>query len=218
MMWRQTINSIRLPLAALALAVPLAVTLPVAAPASAQAQVSLATIQRHLGGLDSMTADFRQTDRAGKVLTGTMTMKKPGRIRFQYQSGVPFLIVADGRDLYYLDYQVRQQQRWPIGDSPLSVLLNPNRDMSGMAKIVPSSDPRLVTVEAFDPKRQHLGRITLIFARNASAPDGLMLQGWVALDGQNNRTTVRLSNHRFNVPVADRMFRWTDPRRGGRPG
>jgi hypothetical protein len=41
-----------------------------------------------------------------------------------------------------------------------------------------------------------------------------MLQGWVALDSQNNRTTIRLSNQRFNAARADGAFRWNDPRRG----
>jgi outer membrane lipoprotein-sorting protein len=42
-----------------------------------------------------------------------------------------------------------------------------------------------------------------------------MLQGWVALDSQNNRTTIRLSDQRFGVPVSDGAFRWRDPRKGG---
>ena len=40
-----------------------------------------------------------------------------------------------------------------------------------------------------------------------------MLQGWVALDAQANRTTVRLTNQQFNVPVADNAFRFNEPRR-----
>jgi outer membrane lipoprotein-sorting protein len=40
----------------------------------------------------------------------------------------------------------------------------------------------------------------------------------VALDSQGNRTTIRLSNQRFNGPVGDNSFRWTDPRRATRAG
>ncbi|HKT77531.1 MAG TPA: outer membrane lipoprotein carrier protein LolA, partial [Sphingobium sp.] len=36
------------------------------------------------------------------------------------------------------------------------------------------------------------------------------------LDSQNNRTTVRLSNLAYGVPVADSAFRWNDPRPKGR--
>jgi outer membrane lipoprotein-sorting protein len=42
-----------------------------------------------------------------------------------------------------------------------------------------------------------------------------MLQGWSVLDAQNNRTTVRLANQRFNLPVSDKAFRWSDPRPQG---
>ena len=182
-------------------------------PAMAQAGGDLAAVQRHLQSVQTMTADFTQQDRAGKVLTGTLTMKKPGKIRFQYEKGVPLLIVADGGSLWFLDYSVGQKQRWPIKNSPLGVLLDPTRDISRYAKVVPSADSRLVSVEANDPKHPEYGKITLVFARDASAPGGLMMQGWVALDSQNNRTTIRLSNQRFGVPVDDKAFRFNDPRR-----
>lgn len=177
----------------------------------------LALVQTHLRGVESMTAAFSQTDRAGKVLTGVLTLKKPGKIRFQYEKGVPILIVGDGKSLWFLDYSVGQKQRWPIGNSPLGILLDPSRDMSGIARRVPTSDDRIISIDAADPKHPEYGRINLVFVRNAAAPGGLMLQGWVALDSQNNRTTIRLSNQRFNAPVGDGAFRFNDPaRKSGR--
>ena len=107
---------------------------------------------------------------------------------------------------------MRQVQRWPIRNSPLGVLLDPARDLSRFAKVVPG-DGRLVSVEARDPKHPEYGRITLVFAHDAGGPAGLTLQGWVALDSQNNRTTIRLTNQRYGVPVSDGTFRWNDPRR-----
>lgn len=186
-----------------------------AVPATAQAP-DLGSVQRYLRAITTMTADFSQTDRAGKVLTGTLTWKQPGKIRFQYEKGVPLLIVAEGGALTFVDYSVKQVQRWPIRNSPLGVLLDPSRDLSRFAKVVPGDD-RLLSVEARDPKHPEYGRITLVFARDAGGPAGLTLQGWVALDSQNNRTTVRLSNQRYGAPVADGAFRWTDPRRSSSP-
>ena len=193
-------------------ALPL-VALVAAAPASAQT-ADLGSVQRYLRGITTMTAGFSQTDRAGKVLTGTLTWKQPGKIRFQYEKGVPLLIVAEGGALTFIDYSVKQVQRWPIKNSPLGVLLDPSRDLSRFAKVVPG-DGRLVSVEARDPAHPEYGRITLVFARDAAAPAGLTLQGWVALDSQNNRTTVRLSGQRYGGPIADNAFRWNDPRRSG---
>ena len=187
------------------------VALVATAPLSAQSD-DLSLVSAHLKAVTTMTADFTQTDRAGKVLTGTLTLKRPGKIRFQYQPNVPLLIVGDGRALTFIDYSVKQVSRWPIGNSPLGVLLDPSKDLRNFARVVPAGDSRVVLAEARDPRRPEYGAITLAFARDASAPAGLRLQGWVALDAQNNRTSVRLANQRFNLPVSDQAFTWRDPR------
>ncbi|MGF7148224.1 outer membrane lipoprotein-sorting protein [Sphingomonas zeicaulis] len=181
----------------------------------APAAEGIAQVQAHMKAVQTMTAGFSQTDRAGRTVTGTMTLKRPGKVRFAYQKGVDTLVVADGKSLYFIDYSVKQLSRWPIGNSPLAVLLNPDKDLTRVAKVVPGVDPRLLLVEARDPKRPEFGAITLAFARNPSAPAGLMLQGWVAIDSQNNRTTVRLTDQKFNGPVADSAFKFKDPRPQG---
>ena len=204
---------------ALALAVaPLAfaaVTAP--APAVAQAGAGLAQVQAHLRAVDTMTANFTQTDRRGRALNGTLTIKRPGKIRFDYGRQANMLIVGDGRALNFVDYDVRQVQRWPINDSPLSVLLDPQQDLGRFARVV-RNDNQVLMIEARDPRRREFGTITLAFAKSPGAPSGLSLQGWNTVDAQNNLTSVRLSNQRFNVPIADSVFRWTDPRRRGPRG
>lgn len=182
-------------------------------PAIAQATGDLAAVQRHLRALTTMTADFTQTDRTGKTLTGTLTLKQPGRIRFQYQKGVPLLIVAEGGALTFIDYSVSQVQRWPIKNSPLGILLDPSRDLSRFARVT-QGQSNMVSVEGSDPAHPEYGRITLVFARNPAAPAGLMLAGWVQLDSQGNRTSIRFANQRFGSPVPDNNFAWNDPRKG----
>jgi outer membrane lipoprotein-sorting protein len=199
-----------LALAAAPLVVP---TLPAAAQ---QGQSDLARVNAYIRAVTTMTADFSQTDRNGQTLTGKLTLKQPGKIRFQYQKGVPLLIVGDGKALTLIDYEVRQVQRWPIGNSPLGALIDPSKDLSKFGKVIPTGDPSILSVEARDPKRPEFGTITMIFKRDASSPAGLQLYGWVALDSQNNRTAVRLSNQLYGVQVADSAFRWTDPRPRGR--
>lgn len=187
---------------------------PAAAQTASQATETLGQVSAHLRGISTMTADFVQTDRNGKAVSGTLTLRQPGKIRFQYQKGVPLLIVGDGKALTMIDYSVRQVSRWPVGNSPLSVLIDPRKDMSRFARIVPSAVPATVAVEARDPKHPEFGTITIVFARG-SGPGGLTLQGWTVLDAQNGRSSVRLSNQRFGAPVSDQAFKWDDPRPKG---
>ena len=197
------------PLAIAAAAIPVA--------SVAQTGSGLAQVQAHLRAVDTMTASFTQTDRRGRSLSGTLTIKRPGRIRFDYGRSANMLIVGDGRALTFVDYDVRQVQRWPINDSPLSVLLDPSQDLARYARVV-RDDNQVLMVEARDRRRREFGTITLAFAKAPNAPSGLILQGWNTVDAQNNLTSVRLSNQRFNVAVADSAFAWRDPRRRGPRG
>jgi outer membrane lipoprotein-sorting protein len=197
-----------------ALALFLAPVAAISAATPAQAQSGLAQVQAHLRAVTSMTASFTQTDRRGRTLSGTLSLKRPGKIRFEYR-GARMLVVADGNRLNFIDYEVGQQQSWPIGNSPLSVLLDSNRDLSRFASVI-RDDATTLMIEARDPRHREFGRITLAFAKVAGAPGGLSLQGWNALDAQNNLTQVRLSDQRFNVPVADSLFRF-QPAQGRGP-
>ncbi|MBB4859544.1 outer membrane lipoprotein-sorting protein [Novosphingobium chloroacetimidivorans] len=184
----------------------------VSAPAAAQSGSQLGEVVEALRGISTLRANFTQTDRSGQTVSGVLTLKRPGRIRFQYQQGVPLLIVGDGKALTLVDYEVKQVQRWPIGNSPLGAILDPRRDVSKFGTLKPTGNPNVVSVEVRDRKHPEYGIITLIFTRKASAPGGLELTYWVALDSQNKRTTVRLSNQQYGVAVPDSTFRWKDPR------
>ena len=192
----------------------LAAPLVLAAPLPAQAQTGLAQVQAHLRAVQTMTAGFTQTDSRGRSLSGRLTIKRPGKIRFDYGRAANMLIVGDGRALTFLDYSVNQQQRWPINDSPLSVFLNPSQDLSRFARVI-QDDPRVLLLQARDPRRREFGTITVRFAKSPSAPGGLILQGWNTVDAQNNRTNVSLSGQRFNVPVADIAFSYRPIQRRG---
>ena len=200
--------------AAVLAALPFSLSAPVAI-AQAPAQPQAATLNQAVAALraiSTLRADFVQTDRNGQRVGGVLTLKRPGKIRFQYQPDYPMLIVSDGRALTMIDYEVRQVQRWPIRNSPLGALLDPNRDVSRYGRLQPTTSPDVISIEVKDNARPEFGVITLIFQRKAGAPGGLELTRWVALDSQNKLTTIQLANHRYGSPVADSEFKWRDPR------
>jgi outer membrane lipoprotein-sorting protein len=187
---------------------------PKATAPAANAQVDAAVAA--LRAISTLQADFVQTDRNGQRLSGVLSLQRPGKIRFQYQAGVPLLIVSDGSALTMIDYEVRQVQRWPIRNSPLGALLDPNKDVARYATLNPTGHPDVVSMDVHDPRHPEYGSITMVMLKKASAPGGLELNSWIALDSQNRRTTVRLSNQRYGVALPSNTFRWNDPRTTGR--
>ena len=165
-----------------------------------------------LRAITTLRADFTQTDRNGQRVNGVLTLKRPGMIRFQYAPNVPMLIVSDGHALTMIDKQVNQIQRWPINNSPLGALLDPRRDVARFGTLQPTHDRNVISIDVRDTKHPEYGVINLIFVRKAASPGGLELVAWVALDSQNHRTTIRLSNHQYGMPLANEQFRYTDTR------
>jgi outer membrane lipoprotein-sorting protein len=189
----------------------LASALAAAAPASSAPQsADLTRLKSHIAAVQTMTASFTQTDARGRSAAGTLQLKRPGRVRFQYGSG-DLLLVANGKTLAFMDYQVGQKSSWPLGRTPLAVLLSNSPDFNGKAEILPSDNARVVVARARNTGQY--GQLTLAFLRSPSAPGGLQLYGWTAIDPQKRRTTVRLSNVRYNVAVPESAFTYANPKK-----
>lgn len=189
--------------------IPVAIVGTAAPAAAADTSADLAKLRAHLSSVRSMTANFTQIDSRGRSSNGSMDLKKPGRVRFEYAGG-KMLLVANGKTLSFVDYTVGQKSSWPLSRTPLGVLLSNSPDLKGKARVIPSNDPRIMTVQARDPTQY--GSLTLVFLRSGPAPGGLQLYGWTAIDAQNKRTTVKLGNVRYNVGVNESAFTYREPK------
>jgi outer membrane lipoprotein-sorting protein len=185
----------------------------IAAAVPAEAQSSdIEKVEAHLAAVQSMTANFTQTDSKNRVARGTLQLKRPGRIRFQYD-GNDLVLVGNGGKLTFVDYQVGQKNSWDLNKTPLGMLLSARPDINRIARIVPQNDPRILVVRARDARRPEFGTLLLAFVRSPSAPGGLLLEGWTAIDAQNKRTTIKLANQRYNVAVAESAFTYAEPKK-----
>jgi hypothetical protein len=174
---------------ALALALPATALVAPAVPAAAQSG-ELDRVVAALRGISTLKADFTQTDRAGRTVRGELTLKQPGKIRFEYEKGTDMLVVSDGKALTLVDYEVNQVQRWPISNSPLGALLDPRRDVKRYGRLLPTGNPNVLSIEVKDPKKPEYGVITLVMVKDAGAPGGAR--------------AVELGGARFAEPAHDR--------------
>ena len=84
-----------------------------AASAPAQQSNDLSQVVGHMQAVTTMNATFTQTDRNGQSLTGKLLLKRPGHVKFEYQKGVPLLIVADGKALTLVIIEQSNSYRKP---------------------------------------------------------------------------------------------------------
>ncbi len=81
--------------------------------ASAADGDSLARVDAYLGSLKTLSADFVQVvrDRDGQIVdraTGTLSLSRPNRFRWDYRDPYVQTIVADGRKLWLYDSDLEQ--------------------------------------------------------------------------------------------------------------
>ena len=193
--------------------IPLAAIAAPATPALGATDAGLAQVEASLAATQTMTAHFVQTDGKGRQLDGQFSLKRPGRIRFDYGRAANMLVVSDGQRLNFLDYSAPQMSSWPIDKTPLKPLLAANPDLGRIARILPTPDPRVLLLRARDARHPEFGTLILAFVKAPGAPAGLRMEGWTAIDALNKKTSVKLDDQRYNVAVADSAFTFTPIRK-----
>jgi outer membrane lipoprotein-sorting protein len=180
--------------------------------AAAQGASELTQAVTALRSITAMRADFVQSDSNGGQVRGVLWMKRPGKLRFQYQPGYPMTILSDGRALFMIDKEVNQVQRWPISNSPMGALLNPNRDVAQYGRVLPGMDPGVIAIEVRDKTHPEYGTTTLVFRHKGGAPGGMELESWITRDAQNRQTRIALSGQQYGVNPPEDLFTYIDTR------
>ncbi|CAI3941576.1 outer membrane lipoprotein carrier protein LolA [Commensalibacter papalotli (ex Botero et al. 2024)] len=171
---------------------------------SAQDQVLSDQAQTWINQLTTLQAKFQQIAPDGQRSTGVVWIKKPGRIRFEYNKPSELLLVANDGKMVFHDAEVGQTTTIPLDQSPLGLLLKPQLSFSGD-----------VTVTNFIPPNNGLFQITVV--RTASPSDGsltlifnqnpIMLKAWRVLDAQGRTTMVDLYDLQPGVSVKNKLFK-----------
>ncbi|MGP6087090.1 LolA family protein [Antarctobacter jejuensis] len=159
-----------------------------AAPASAQ-QLSLNQISKYLNTITSATGTFTQINSDGTISTGEIAIKRPGKVRFDYNPPESALVMASAGAVYILDRKLGgQPDTYPLSKTPLSIILARNVNLSKAGMVVGHSyDGTATTVTAQDPDNPEYGTIQLKFT--GPSPE---LRQWVITDGNGAQTTVIL--------------------------
>ncbi|MGB0906204.1 MAG: LolA family protein [Maricaulaceae bacterium] len=172
----------------------------------------LAKVDSSLNYTTSFQGRFAQYGADGSVARGKIYLKRPGRLRFEYDSPSPMLIVSDGTWLTQHDSALQTTDRVPLSSTPLNFFLKENVQLSRDTEVVGlTKDAQEWRVSARDGSGEMDGTITMVF--NAQ---NLALKEWVIADGFGGNTRVVLSDLAYNQPINPRLFIMRDDSRRDR--
>lgn len=166
-------------------------------------KVPLPALSAYLNDLKTLKAEFVQLNEDGTTSTGLLYIKRPGKMRFEYNPPDEGLVVVEAQTVAIFDKKSNQRaETYPLRRTPLSIILARNVDLS-RAKMVTSHDfdGTATIVTAQDPDRPEIGNIQLKFTGNP-----VELRQWVTTDSSGGQTTVILGAVDRAAQMPNRLF------------
>ncbi|MBK5927847.1 LolA family protein [Rhodobaculum claviforme] len=170
---------------------------------AAAAPIPLGEISRYFNAIQTAQAEFTQVNPDGSLSTGQLWIRRPGRMRFEYDSPDNSLVIAASGTVAVFDRKSNTgPAQYPLSRTPLSLILAPRVDLTQARMVVAHrQDGDTTVVVAQDPDRPEHGTLQLVFT---AAPTEL--RQWRVTDDAGRETTVVLGQLRTGMTVPNRLF------------
>jgi len=173
----------------------------------------LTRVQAYLNNITTLVSDFSQIAPDGSLATGKFYLKRPGKMRWQYNPPTPILMVASGSEMVYYDYELQQVSHIPI-DSTLASFLAQDK-INLFDPFITLTDFQagegMVRISLTQSNKPEAGKLTLEFSDHP-----LHIRNMVVTDAQGQTTTVALNNAQFGGELENKLFVFVDPRKSGK--
>jgi outer membrane lipoprotein-sorting protein len=182
---------------ALAKSVPPAITL------SPEDQADVARIEQYLNDLTSVEARFQQSSASQGLAFGKIYLRRPGRLRVEYDPPSQVILVADGIALSYYDAELNNLNQVPLNLSPMWFLLKDKVKLNGGDVTLTSFKraPGAFQLGLVQTDEPDAGTVVMEFGDRP-----LELRQWTITDSKNQQVQVGLYDARFGVKLANELF------------
>src|SRR6202044_3475637 len=85
-------------------------------------QETIDRLQDYLSGLTTIVSHFTHRAPDGTLPHGKFFLKRPGKMRWQYNPPTPILMVSNGSEFVYYDYELEQVNYLPLDSTLIGFL------------------------------------------------------------------------------------------------
>jgi outer membrane lipoprotein-sorting protein len=159
-------------------------------------------VEDYLNGITTMQARFQQYSEQGGLAHGRIYLRRPGRVRVEYEPPVPVLLVSDGTMVTYYDSELDQLNQVPLSSSPLWFLLRQNVHLERDVTVTDiQRAPGGLKMSMFQTGEPDAGTVTLVFR-----DPPLQLMHWYLKDAQGQEIQVALFDTQFDLQLSNNLF------------
>src|SRR6478735_1897198 len=169
--------------------------------AFAQAPSAAQKIADHFSSVKTMAGEFVQFGPRGEQTGGKFYIRRPGRIRFNYEAPSPMRVIADGKSVVIGNMKLKTWDIYPLSKTPLKILLSDTIDLSSKMVRDVREEPDLITIVLGDRSIFGDATITMMFD-----PKTYDLRQWTITDAQKKDTSVMIFNVKTGMALDDKVF------------
>ena len=165
-------------------------------------KVDIARVEGYLNGLTTVKASFQQFTKNQGLAFGRIYLRRPGRLRVEYDPPSEILLVADGMLLSYYDAELNHIEQVPLKLSPMWFLLRENVKLGGDVTVTSfkkAADSILIGIVQSD--EPDAGSVMLELGDKP-----LELRQWTITDSAGAQVRVGLYNAEFGMPLSGALF------------
>ncbi len=163
---------------------------------------TLAALRQHYSNTPTMKGEFLQFGPTGDQSGGEFSIKRPGKVRFDYEDPSPVEVVSNGLAVMVINKKLKTFDTYPLKNTPLKLLLDDKLDISADSILDVQVSDDVTTIVMGDKQIFGNSVITLLFE-----PETFALRQWTIKDAQGKETSVMVFNVEDNVNISDREFR-----------
>ena len=166
-------------------------------------------VENYLNNIHTMKANFIQSgvNVEDVMATGMFYLKRPGRLRFEYNAPYNDIIVADGVMIHFYDAELESVSNAPISSTLADFLLRKEITLSDDVSVVKVfRKNKLLNIMLTLNEDPEAGSLTLGFYE-----DPLQLAKWSVLDAQGNVTDITLTKIENDNKLDPSLFVFKSP-------
>jgi outer membrane lipoprotein-sorting protein len=166
-------------------------------------------VEAYLSALTTIVADFNQVAPDGNIATGKFYLKRPGKMRWQYNPPTPVLLVSNGKTITYFDAELDQVNYVPLDETLAGFLTQPTITMNSSATKLTDFQKKngVVRVSIVQRAKPDEGMLTLELTDKP-----LQLKQMKITDAAGGVTSIQLQNAQYGPVLKDSLFVFIDPR------
>ena len=157
-------------------------------------------IINYLSSFNTLKSNFIQVNSNGDILTGKVSLIRPGKFRVEYNE-ISVLIISDGRKVAVINKDIKNISFYSLKDLPASIILFKDISLNNIHLLKSKNLENRIEITLSTTKNKDDEKIHITFEKQP-----LIMKKWEIDRLNNNKTQIMFNNLLLDNQIDSKLF------------